>query len=876
MNPGPKPPRLAELLLRWYSERAQIDDLHGDIEELFYEDVKRHSAMKAKTNYWRRVVSLIFSYAITKRKRDAAYHQFSYSQLNPAMFKNYYNTAVRNLAKNKFFATLNVFGLAVGMSLSLLFVAMLVFQYTYDNFHPNIERTYRVITHVQDRNENPSYASAPITTAQLLNNFSGVEKVVRIHGSLNHEVGYGDTKIPVTGYFTEPEFLSVFNFPLLQGNAATALSRPNAMVITEAAAAKIFGPKNPMGELAFIEPFGEVVITGVVKEIPKNSHMKFEALVSFATLTSYHGPSFTENEENWKNFFNSYTYFLLSEKASPDAIEQFLNKVGKEKYKTDEFKASFELQRLDNIVPGPDLDNNIGYGWSYESMVLNGMLPFIILLAACTNYVSLAISQSLKRMKEIGVRKVMGGQKRQIFMQFVLESTIIMLLALVLSYFFFEIIRDEALAIAGETDLVQLDPTLATFVGFIGFALFVGFVSGVVPALHFSKIAPINALKGKEPQTKKRSRFSIRKFVITTQFILSLGFIMAVVIMVQQYRYSVNYDLGFEQQGVLNIDLQKADPQLVKNEFEKLSIARSVSMSSHALGAAPASMSYVRQPEKPDSIEVNTMSVDENFISNMGLHIIRGRNFTNDAAENSRLIIINEVFANKLSPDDAYGAIDQVLTLQDREVRVAGIVKNFHYASLSSPIGNFFFEYAPKNFVYANIKLESTNVSQALSEMEAAWKPVGKGDKFEAQFLSDQIRDAYGFYFMIVKIWGFLGLLAITVACLGLLGTVVFTIRNRVKEVSIRKVMGASSESLVYLLSKDFIVLMLIASVITIPTVHFFMTKLLLTAQYYNVPIGALEIIISLSIMLFLGMSTILSQTLKAANSNPVDNLRVE
>ena len=794
------------------------------------------------------------------------------------MFKNYFNTAVRNLKKNKFFTILNVFGLAVGMSLSLLFVAMVVFVYQFDNFHLNRQRIYRVITHVQDLNENPSFASAPFGTAQLLrNNVSGVEQVVRIYGSLDHQVGYGETQIPVTGYFVDAAYLSMFNFPLLQGNAGTALAKPNTMVITEAAAAKIFGTKNPIGELTFMEPFGEVMITGVARNIPKNSHMKFEALVSFGTLTSHNGPSFTDDEGNWKNFFNSYTYLLLAENSSPAPIEEFLNGIAKEKYKTNEFKASFELQRLDKIVPGLELSNPIGIGWSFDSMVLNGMLPLIILLAACSNYVSLAISQSLKRMKEIGVRKVMGGQKRQIFMQFVLESTIIMLLALTLSYFFFEIIRDEFLSISGETDLVDLDPTPGTFAGFIVFALLVGFVSGVVPALHFSKIAPVHALKGKELQTKRSSRFSVRKFVITTQFVLSLGFIMAVVVMVQQYRYSVNYDLGFDQQAILNVDLQQADPQLVKNEFGKLSFARTISMSSHALGAGSVPELYVRQVEESDSIATGMMSIDENFIPNMGLTLVRGKNFTHDASGNSRFIIINEVFAKKLSPDDAYGAIDQLLILPDKkEVRVVGIVKDFHYASLTSPIGNFYFEYTPQHFVYVNIQLESTNVSQAFSEMEVAWKSIGKGGMFKAAFLSDQIRDAYGFYFVIVKIWGFLGLLAITVACLGLLGTVVFTIRNRVKEVSIRKVMGASSESLIYLLSKDFIVLMVIASIIAIPSVYFLMDQLLLSEQYYNVPIGAVEIIVSLSIMLLLGMTTILSQTLKAANTNPVDNLRVE
>jgi putative ABC transport system permease protein len=872
------PPKLAVHLLRWYSERAQIDDLEGDIEELFHGDVKRSGSAIAIFNYWRRVLSLIFSYAITRRKRDAAFHHFSSTQFNPSMFKNYFTTATRNLKKNLFFTILNVFGLAVGMSLSLLFVAMTVFTYHFDNFHPNKERIYRVVTHVQDRNRNPTYASSPIATAQLLkNNFSGVEKVVRIHRSLNHEVGYGDSKISLTGYFADPEYMQVFNFPLVQGDAATALVKPNTIIITEAAATKLFGDKNPMGELAFIQPFGEVLITGVAKDVPKNSHMKFEAIVSFATLTTHHGPSFADDEKNWEDFFNSYTYLLLSNNSAVADIEAFLNTTGKEKYKKDDFKATFELQRLDEIVPGPQLYNNIGNGWSYESMVLSGILPLIILIAACTNYASLAISQSLKRMKEIGVRKVMGGQKLHIFMQFMIESTIVMLIALMLSYLVFELIRDEALAISEETSFVDLNPSLWTYAGFVAFALLVGFASGLVPAAHFAKIAPVNALKGKELQTRRSGRFSIRKIVITTQFILSLGFVMAVVIMVQQYRYSVNYDLGFDQKNVLNIELQQADPQLFKNEFDKLSFAQTVSMSSHALGAGPAHNFYVRKPESPDSIAASAISIDENFIVNMGLVLVRGTNFSSDPTENSHVIIINEVFAKKLSPDDVYGAIDQlIMVTDDRQVRVAGIVKDFNYADLASPIGNFFFEYQPDRFRYANIRLQSTNVSAAFSEMEAAWEVVGKGDKFESTFLTDQIREAYSFYFMIVKIWGFLGLLAITVACLGLLGTVVFTIRNRVKEVSIRKVMGASSESLVYLLSRDFMLLMVIASVITIPTVYFFMEWLLLSAQHYNVPIGAVEIGISLSIVVFLGMTTILSQTLKAANTNPVENLRVE
>ena len=261
----------------------------------------------------------------------------------------------------------------------------------------------------------------------------------------------------------------------------------------------------------------------------------------------------------------------------------------------------------------------------------------------------------------------------------------------------------------------------------------------------------------------------------------------------------------------------------------------------------------------------------------MGLHLVLGRNFTNDAGENSRLIIVNETFAKNLHPEDASKALDKMLILADkREVRVVGIVKDFHYASLQSPIGNFFFEYAPEKFSYANFHLQSTNKRQAFAEMETAWNSVGNRNKFKAEFLTDQIRDAYSFYNSVMKMWGFLGLLAITIACLGLLGTVVFTIKNRIKEVSIRKVMGASSGKLVFLLSKDFIILLAIAGIITIPGVYLLMELMLQEAQYYHAPIGAVEIFTSLAVVLTLGLTTIFSQTWKAANTNPVDNLRVE
>jgi putative ABC transport system permease protein len=796
------------------------------------------------------------------------------------LIKNYFKTASRNLKKNKFFTLLNVFCLALGMSISLLFVALLSFVNRYDDFHPNKDRIYRVTTHVKDNNENPEYASAPVALAQKLKeDVTGIETVVPVEASLYGQAGYLEKEIPLYGYFVGPEFLKVFNFSLIKGNITSALSNPNSIVISEVEATKIFGSKDPIGEVIRFEPYGDLVVTGILKKLPKNSHMRFDALASYATLISHRGASFMENEDSWRKFINSYVYVLLSEKSSASDVERFLNVIAEEKYSgMQNFSASFTLQPLNRIVPGPSLFNPIGGQWDFLSLMLVGLTTMIILVPACANYVNLSISQSLQRMKEIGVRKVMGGQRKQIFSQFVMETILTMFLALVLSYFMFEAIRNEFLQTVGSAETMDLSPTVTTVIYFILFALLVGVAAGVTPALYFSKINPLNALKGKSEKTSRGIRFPIRKVIITVQFMLSLGFITSVAIMFQQYRYSLNYDLGFEQENILDVRLKSVDPKIFKNEYASLASVERVSMSSHILGLEYNSGKYVKDIDLKDSIESAAIAIDENFFSNMNLTLLAGKSFSENAALNAQFVIVNEELVKKLKINELHTAIDKFMVLPGgKAIRIGGVVKNFHYTGLTEPIGSMYFEYDPAQFKYANVKLSSKSSDRDLASMEALWKKIGGADKFTWQYFSDEIAEGYSFYFEIIKIWGYLGLLAITVACLGLLGTVVFTIKNRVKEVSIRKVVGASSRSLVILLSKDFIMLMIIASVITLPVTYIaFADWLLPSMQHYRGEIGFLEIFISVLIMSTLGLITVLSQTLKAANMNPVDNLRVE
>jgi len=795
------------------------------------------------------------------------------------MFKNFFLTAWRNLYKNKLFTVLHVFGLALGMSLCLLYIAWLVFIFKYDNFHPNKDRIYRVTTLLQNNEENPFYASAPVDLAtNLEKDITGVEKVVRINTFLGGEMINGDKKIFVDGYFADTSFFQVFNFPLLKGDKATALSQPNSIVISETEAIKFFGTKEPMGEMIKAGPYGDLMVTGIFKDVPLNSHMQFGAIASYATFLSHLKTLTPTEQDSRRAYMDSYIYIQLFKNAAPVNIQQSLNKIAKQHYTRKDFKASFKLQRLDKIVPGPQISNAIGPTWDYLSIFIIGTITLIILIPACSNYINLSISQSLERMREIGVRKVLGGRRKHIMLMFIVESTVVALLALVFSYLIFELIRKDFLFQLVETSPIDLSPTLITVIGFILFAILVGVTAGVVPALYFLKVTPLNALKGKELKSSGRSWF--RKIILTTQFILSLGFTMAVLIMIRQYNYSVNYDFGFEQENVLDVDLQNIDPQIFANEYAKLSPVKKVSLSSHVLGIGAAPEQYVKVSHGVDSLKTSSISINEGFISNMKLELLAGSDFSNintNFSENSRHIIINEELAKMLNPKDPFAALDRALILPDgREVRIVGVLKNFHYSGLKELIRPFFFEYNTDKFKYANLKLQSTDLASMLPAMETTWKKIGGDGKFTSQLFSDEIKDAYSFYVTIMKLWGFLGVLAITVACLGLLGSVSFTTRKRFKEISIRKVMGASSKNLVLLLSKDFLILLVIATFITVPLVYFMFDYLLSTIQSYNIQICIFEIGISLVIVMILGLTTIFSQTMKAANSNPVDNLRAE
>jgi putative ABC transport system permease protein len=895
----PFPPRFAQALFEWFCKGAVVEDLKGDMDELFIRNLARMSASKARWIYWRQVLSLIFSYAVKSRKKQQT---IQHSSMLPdfSMLSSYFVTATRNLAKHRFFTILNVIGLATGMSVSLLVIAIVSYIQTYDDFQANKDRIYRIITHVDSQEYSDDFASCPAPLYDKLSTFTGIDKIVRLSKEFSDDVSYDNRELlPLRGYFADPEFLTVFTFPLQQGNKSTALSLPNSLVITPAAALRIFGTEDAIGKTLRVGDKGLFEVTGVFTDLPKNTHFDFEAVASYKFIDRW-TESQTEGPDRWKNFRGNYLYVQFDEtgdrESDVERMEQVLTDISADQYATySNFKASFSLQSIKEITPGIELSNSIGSDWGYAGLTVFFVLTLFILLPACFNYTNISISRALKRSREIGLRKVMGGQRSQIFSQFVLETVIVTLVALVGGCAIFMAVRNQVLAIMVDPSShlleygsgLELSLTFKMASWFFLFAVVVGLLTGIVPAIYFSKMKPIDSLR-RVGQAGTLGSLNIRKVLITAQFALSLVFIMCVVVTYQQHRGSIGYDFGFTRENILAVDVRGIDPQLFRNQFSKFSEVRAMSYSSHIPGASGAEQTFVVDPASQDSTEVLRMFADHGQIATFGLTLLAGANFSDDYNKCGNDIIVNEAFVRQFKLGRPLDAVGRVLTLTGgpsfaggsekarQEVRVAGVMKDFQYMHLEEGIKSFFYQCDMRKFRYAFLAVQTTDLISTLRSMEAAWEPIGGERKFTSKFLNDYIEEAYKLHLSLAKVCGFLGVLAISISCLGMLGMVVFTVENRVKEVGVRKVMGATSETIAYILSKDFVKLMLIASAIAIPITLLFFEKLYFRLQSYSVPIGAFEILTSLAILFVLGLSTVFSQTLKAAGANPVDSLRHE
>lgn len=869
---APHPPRWATRLLGWYCRPALLEDLEGDLNECFDRHVRLKGPGRARLIYVIDVLKFCRFYTLKRPRYINLLIQW-------IMIGSYFKTARRTMVRNKLFSFINIAGLAVSMSVGLLMIAFVSDLRSYDSFHKKKDRIYRVTTtDNHGGGHSMKLASTSVRAGkQIAASVTGVEVLTFMRRGFGGDVTIGNAVIPVWGLWADQNFFEIFSFSLLQGNPATALKEPFSVVLTEKAAHRLFGQSNVLGKAV---QFGadDYVVTGVMKDVPTLSHLNFEVLGAFATL-ELQRPATDGDFLSWSSIYMDYIYLMLAEHSEPVAVQAGLDKLcAAENADMKDRSITLNLQPLKAISINTHLENEIGPVMNVAAIWVLSGLALVVILSACFNYTNLSIARALRRSREVGIRKIVGAYKRQVLMQFITEAVIVALLALGFSFVIFLFLRDQFMSLnpsMGRLVLLELSPRVVVY--FAALAIGTGIAAGLLPAVVFSRIQAIQALKDVSSVRLFR-HVTLRKTLIVVQYVFSLVFITATIIGHNQYKSFLVFDLGFNTENILNINLQGNKGDVLAHELSALPAVAGVSQS---LMITSLGSNYGGQIKYAnDSAGVSMNFVDDGYLSVHGHKLVAGRNFNwkpDSTGENE--IIVNEKLLKRfdIAKGDPQKALGETVMLDNRKLTIVGVLKDFHYETVLKEIGPTVFRYNPGGgYSYVNVKLVTSNLPAAIAGIEAAWKKVDKAHPLDARFYNDQIEEAYNQFSVMVKVIGFLAFLAICIASLGLFGMVVFTTETKLREISIRKVLGASEGGLVVQLSRGFLVLLLIASAIALPLTYLFFDRVVLAKFAYHAPIHWAEMISGVAGVMTIAFLMIGSQTLKVARTNPASTLKQE
>ena len=800
------------------------------------------------------------------------------------MFFNYLKVGIRNLLKNKTFSLINILGLATSMSVCIVIIMLVADQLSYDRHNTKRESIYRINTERNNTSDLVNvFATSPLPLAEkLTQEYSGVKNATRIRkGFGNNWVGFdNDINIPIGGFFVDPNFLDIFEYQLEYGNSATALTEPNSVVLTKKAAKKLYEKENPVGEIIKVGEMGEYKVTGILKDFGTKSHIKFEALASISTVKNLEIDSTLSPALNsWRNSTSGWVYIELNEGTSPSEVKKNLATINNEIYASMEDRNyRFLLQNISNITPGPLLGNQIGPGLPNIFIYFLVGLAMIIMLSACFNYTNLTIARSLTRAKEIGIRKVSGAYKYQIFSQFISEAVIISVIALVLSLLILVVLKPAFYQLSF-AQLLQWDLNASpiVYITCIVFSVFVGLIAGVLPALLLSSFEPIKVLTSLSG-IKLFSKIGMRKALLVIQFTMSLIFIISTSLVYKQLNYMVNADYGFSKHNMINVQLGDTNHEVLKSELLKFTSIENIALASHIPAAGTTYGEGIKVNPQGEEIDLSYFAVDEGYIDNLQLDLIAGRNFKAGATvEQENQVIVNYKTIEKLKFGTPQEAIGKVFFLNDTvQIEIIGVVADYNHQTMMQNIAPMALKYLPEEYSHIQVRYGEGKREAAVADIKTSWEKVNPEKKIDYRGFDETLSEFYDFIFGdLVSIVGLFSFIAIMVACLGLLGMATFTTETRLKEVSIRKVLGASEKNIILLLSRSFMMLLGIAILIALPT-SYFLNSFWLDMIAYRIDMSFSTIALSTLTILVLGVLTIGSQTIKAATLNSADTLKME
>ncbi|HMQ48905.1 MAG TPA: ABC transporter permease [Saprospiraceae bacterium] len=802
------------------------------------------------------------------------------------MLQNYLKTAWRHLIRHKTFSFINVFGLAISMSICMLIITLIKDAYSYDLFHPNREQIYRIITDAQRKNGSAeSYASSPFAVGQTLaNDYPQAEIWTPLINAFHGAIRFNEHSFDFSGFFTDASFFDLFGFELEAGDEATALTEPYAIVLENELAHRLFPNESALGKIVEIPGYEATFkVSGVLKPFPGKTHLEFTALASLATQLARekqaNAPMITSN---WNNYYTSYNFIRLKHSKDLASAELALAQIAKDKYKDLELESrdagyQFYLQPLDEITPSGIFSNSMGRGMPIFLILFLSVLGALIILSACFNYTNLTIARSLVRTKEVGVRKVLGASRWQVMGQFIGESVVTAMIALLLAYPLLQFIKPRIaqLSIAEAMDM-RLKEDLSLYLFFVGFTVFVGMLAGILPAITLSKSEPLGIFQQFQNH-KLIQRIGLRKVLLTIQFVFTLIFFITMTISWRQVSHAIVHNFGFNQAQTLVVELQGQPYSKVVPAFEQLSGVELISGISHSMGTWADFYDDVRLDISQERKGVRQYFIDHHYLEHFGISLIAGQNFPENLSQQQELFAIaNETFIQDFELGDPAEAIGKSLLLGDSTtVIIRGVVPDFPFKPAVYAMEPLLLRYQPDELALLNVKLAGGNLPEKMIALESIWKKLQTGEPFDAQFFDQKVRDNYAELLDMTKIVGFFGFMGLLIACMGLLGMTIYTAETKSKEISIRKVMGASISDIVLMLSKNYFVLLGIAVAIASP-IAFFVGNLVLQtfAQRINWSPGLF--LPGILILLLIAGITVGSQALRAAIRNPVESLRSE
>ena len=802
------------------------------------------------------------------------------------MLRNYLTVALRNLRKQRFYAGINVLGLSLGIASFLLILLYVVDELRYDRFYPQADHIFRVGSFDNTLGENNRMAlTSNAVAGGIQREFPEVEATTRLYRSWE-TVRYQDKAFVEYGWqYVDSSFFSVLGYELLEGNSATALRAPHTVVVTKSTAQKYFGGDSALGKTLLIgkaqTPFQ---VTGVMDDPPAHTHLDFTLLGSILSTEDSLG-------EYW-NYYALYTYVRLNEKAKPAVFEEKLKGLAdkyvrpvliqdnglqlKDDQKTEEV-FRFMLQPVTDIYLHSDWIYDNSPSASLDNLYILLAVALFILLLACINFMNLSTARSLSRAKEVGVRKTLGSQRGALVGQFLAESMLMSVIATALALLWVGLALHPFGALAGK-DLsfsILLQPWLIATT--LGCMLVVGGLAGSYPAFYLSSFRPAEVLRGGQQSLLKGQ--TIRNALVVFQFTMSIALAIATLLMYQQLTYLRAKQLGFDKENVLivsNADYLGQSPNSFLQKVTSMAAVQQASASTSVLPGV-AEVKYFRKQGADQDYSLNAMGIDENFIATYGMTLLEGRNFSLDYPADTARVILNETALRVFNLEEPIGS--SIAYYNEGEYipyEVVGVVKDFNYESLHHAVEPMAFFFGDKVKSYVSMRLAPGNAQAAVKTVEKAWKAAAPNAPFDYSFLDEDYDKLFRAEQRLGRVFTVFTALAMIIACLGLLGLAAFSAERRTKEIGVRKVMGASSWSVVLLLSRNFTYLVLISFVIAAGLAYVFVSRWLESNFVYHITIGAGAFIVSGLAALVVAWLTVSYQSFRAARTDPAKSLRSE